>query len=120
MSSDDDTIWPRLSALAAQASTAGLSRIFKSRELSRNTHLVSGLGLTGHDAYEFMENYATLFNVKPGDFDPSNYFDPEGLWVLPRMKKQKPKMPITLGMLELAARDGEWNSAKLNKLSCSD
>jgi hypothetical protein len=110
-----DTIWSRLVALVSEIPTIGSRRIFGSKEFTRSTNLVSDLGLIGDDAYEFMEKYASVFDVRRGDFEPSNYFYSEGLWILPRLKRQKPKLPITLGMLELAARDGEWNSAKLSE-----
>ncbi len=113
MVSSENAIWLRLVALVDELPTMGVLRLMGSKELTRNTNLVSDLGLVGDDAYEFMEKYATIFGVKRGDFDSSNYFDSEGLWILPRLKKQKPKMQITLGMLELAAHEGEWNSAKL-------
>jgi len=108
MENDEDSIWTRLVLLVEELDTIGFSRLLGSRELTRNTHLVSDLGLTGDDASEFMERYAALFGVKRGDYDSSNYFEPESLWLLPRLRKQKPKMPITLGMLEQAAREGEW------------
>lgn len=109
----EDTIWPKLLALVAELPTTGFSRLVDARELTRDTHLVSDLGLTGDDAFEFMEQYASLFGVKRGDYDPSDYFEPESLWLLPRLKKYKSKQRITLGMLEMAAREGEWNSARL-------
>jgi len=67
-----------------------------------------------------MEKYASRLNVKKEDYDSSAYFDTEGLWLLPRFKKRKIKMRITLGMLELAARGGEWNSARLHQAYLND
>lgn len=117
MVNTEDTIWPRLLALVAELPTVGISRLVGSKELTRTTSLVSDLGLTGDDAFEFMEKYAATFGVKQGDYDSANYFEPEILWLLPRFRKQNPKIKITLGMLEFAAREGEWNSAKLDLLS---
>lgn len=108
-----ETIWPRLLALVEELPTMGISRLMGSKEITRATNLVSDLGLTGDDAFEFMEKYAALFDVKQGDYDSSNYFESEGLWLLPRLRKHKAKIPITLGMLEIAACDGEWNASKL-------
>jgi hypothetical protein len=113
----DDTIWLRLVALVEELPTKGLSRLMNAKELTRETELVAHLGLVGDDAFEFMERYAARFGVEKGDYDSSTYFEAEGLWLLPRLRKQKPKMRITLGMLELAAQDGEWNCAKLHRLS---
>ena len=119
MVSNEDTIWTRIVTLVEGLPTKGLSQLLSAGELTRNTDLVSDLGLVGDDAFEFMEQYADLFAVEKGDYDSSNYFDAEGLWLLPRLRKHKPKMRITLGMLELAAREGKWNSAKLNQI-CSE
>lgn len=117
MVNTEDTIWPRLLALVGELPTKGVSCLVGSMEFTRATNLVSDLGLSGDDAFEFMEKYAEVFGVKHGDYDSSSYFEPESLWLLPRLRKHQPKLPITLGMLESAARDGEWNSAKLRLLS---
>lgn len=111
----DDTLWNEILALVEELPTAGLSRLVGAQPLTRDTDLVADLGLVGDDAFEFMEKYAARLHVERGDYDASAYFDPEGLWILPRFGKRKPKKRITLGMLELAARDGEWNSARLDQ-----
>lgn len=113
MVSKDNTVWPRLIALVETLPTQGISRVLGSQKLTRDTDLVLDLGLTGDDAFEFMERYAAIFCVARGDFDMANYFEAEGLWLFPSLRKQKPKMKITLGMLELAAQEGEWRSASL-------
>lgn len=117
MVNEEDAIWPRLLALIEELPTRGISRLVGSKALTRKTDLVSDLGLTGDDAFEFMERYAEVFGVKRGDYDSSTYFEPESLWPLPRLRKHPRKQPITLGMLESAACDGEWNSARLLLLS---
>ena len=108
-------VWDRTVELVKDIDTTGLKGIGRKLELTKQTDLVSDLGLVGDDAFEFMEKYAASLDVKQGDYDSSAYFDTEGLWLLPRFGKKKPKMHITLGMLELAARTGEWNSEKLNR-----
>ena len=45
----------------------------------------------------------------------SDYFESEGLWLLPSFKKRKPKMHITLGLLVLAAKTGVWNTETLQQ-----
>lgn len=115
MVTGDDTLWNEIVALVEEMPTAGLSRLVGAKQLTRETDLVADLGLVGDDAFEFMEKYAARLNVKRGDYDASAYFEPEGLWILPRFGKRKPKKRITLGMLELAARDGEWSSARLDR-----
>lgn len=115
MVTGDDTLWNEILALVEELPTAGLSRLVGAKPLTRETDLVADLGMIGDDAFEFMEKYAARLHVERGDYDASAYFEPEGLWILPRFGKRKSKKRITLGMLELAARDGEWNSAKLQE-----
>lgn len=113
MVSNENTVWKQILALVEDLPTVGLRQAGKTKALTRQTDLVRDLGLVGDDAFEFMENYAACLNVKTGDFAWSDYFDPEGLWLLPKMGKPDTKKPITLGMLEMAAIDGEWDSNKL-------
>jgi len=108
------------SRLVEDIPSIGLARVGRELELSRQKELVSELGLVGDDAFEFMGKYASYLNVEKGDYDSSSYFDAEGLWLLLRFRKRKAKMRITLGMLELAARDGEWDSAKLGRAYLND
>ncbi|NMG37403.1 DUF1493 family protein [Azoarcus sp. TTM-91] len=117
MVNTEDAIWPRLLKLIEEIPTVGVSSLIGSKSLERTTDLVSDLGLTGDDAFAFMERYAEEFGVDRGDYDSSNYFEPESLWIFPRLRKRKPKLPITLGMLESAARDGVWNTERLRFLS---
>ncbi len=60
------------------------------------------------DAFAFMARYAETFGVQRGDDDPSAYFEPEGLCLLPAWRR-----PMSLGMLECAAREGAWCLARL-------
>jgi hypothetical protein len=110
-----DDLWQRIVGLAQAVPTVGPGRLWKKSEPTRQTDLVSDLGLVGDDAFEFMEKFAELFGVDKGDFDSAAYFDAEGLSLLPSLKKKAEKKRITLGMLELAARDGKWNSQKLDQ-----
>lgn len=48
-------------------------------------------------------------DVQRGDDDPSAYFKPEGLCLLPDWRR----WPMTLGMRECSAREGVWCSARL-------
>lgn len=120
MVSGGSDIWNRIVELARDIPSIGLGWIRGERELTRRTDLVDDLGLVGDDAFEFMERFATSFAVKKGDYDASAYFDPEGLWFLPTFRSRKPKLHLTLGMLELAAKDGEWNSVRLNRAYLDD
>jgi Protein of unknown function (DUF1493) len=110
-----DDVWERIVGLADEVPSVGLRQVAKKREFTRRTDLVLDLGLVGDDAIEFMDKYASEFDVKQGDYETSAYFDAEGLWLLPTFKKQKEKKKITLGMLYLAAKSGKWDSEKLNQ-----
>ncbi len=103
-------IWESLLKLAEDIPTFGVRQLWKKHPLTRQTDLVADLGLIGDDALEFMEKYANAFGVKSGDYDYLSYFDPEQLWLLPKFRKTKKKHIITLGMLELAAKNGVWNT----------
>lgn len=115
-----DDIWERIVRLAEDIPSVTFKNLGKQIEYTRQTDLVSDFGLVGDDASEFMDRYASEFNVKQGDYDASAYFDAEGLWLLPTFKKQKEKKHITLGMLYLAAKSGEWDSEKLNHAYLND
>lgn len=103
-------VWEDIVKLAEEIPTFGLKQLGKTQILTRQTDLVVDLGLIGDDAIEFMDKYASAFNVQFGDYKFSLYFEPEQLWILPTFRKTKKKNSITLGMLELAARVGVWNS----------
>ncbi len=62
-----------------------------------------------------MEAFASKFNVDKGDYRSSDYFGSEGLWLLSIFRKTTPTLPITLGMLHIAAREGTWNTQKLQQ-----
>ncbi len=108
------TIWDNILELVKVLPTTGLKGALDKKELTRQTDLVADLGLVGDDAFEFMDQFSTKFNVKEGDYCSSLYFDAEGLWMLPLFKKKQKKMHITLGMLEMAALSGLWETEKLN------
>ncbi len=110
-----DDIWERIVRLAEEIPSVGFRHVGKGQEFTRQTDLVSDLGLVGDDASEFMDRYASEFNIKQGDYEASTYFDAEGLWILPTFRKKKEKKHITLGMLYLAVKIGEWDSEELNR-----
>lgn len=115
-----DDNWERIVRLAEEIHSVGFRHVGKGQEFTRQTDLVSDLGLIGDDASEFMDRYASEFDVKQGDYDASAYFDAEGLWILPTFRKKREKMHITLGMLHLAAKIGEWDSEELNRAYLND
>ncbi|NOS89250.1 MAG: DUF1493 family protein [Methylococcaceae bacterium] len=113
MVTEQASIWGQILLLIKDMPTNAFSRLNKEIEFTRQTDLVVDLGLVGDDAFEFMEKYASSLHVRKGDYDMSLYFDAESLWLLPKVGKSQPKMPITLGMLEVAAKQGVWDSNKL-------
>ena len=115
---DDSTIWQAIAELASSIDTSG-SRS-GAVELTPRTDLVKDLGLTGDDAFRFMDTFAERLKVAPGDFDALDYFEEESLWLLPWFGRKTKGLPITLGMLFLAAKDGRWDSAKLNRANLDD
>lgn len=105
-----EDIWNKILLLAQDPPSVPLKYLFKKPNLTPQTDLAEDLGLVGQDAFDFMENYATQLSVNKGDYEWSNYFEPEGLWLLPSFRKKQKKKPITLGMLALAAQMGTWNT----------
>lgn len=82
--------------------------------ISRHTNIVADIGLDGDDADEFMAAYAKTFSVDAGDFQFSSYFGPEGFdligAVIDVIRRKPALKPLTIGMLELAAKMGRWDS----------
>lgn len=105
--------------LAEDVPSFGLRQLGKKIVLTRHTDLVEDLGLVGDDAVEFMDAYAATFGIEPGDYKFSSYFGSERLWLLPGFSKAGRKSSITLGMLELAARAGIWDSVRLEQARVS-
>ena len=91
---------------------------------SEHTALAHDFGVAGYDGKEFMEAYASRFNVDLGEFDWVRYFGPEaggnpfGLfaYLYKRLVRGVPTrqlvdLPeITLGHLVLCANLGKWQS----------
>jgi len=107
-------IWENIVKLAEDVCSVEFW-IFKKKKMTRQTDLVDDLDLVGDDAFEFMEKYALDLDVERGDYDALLYFETEGLWLLPSFTKQREKKPLTLGMLELAAKMGYWDTESLNQ-----
>jgi len=112
-------IWERLVRLVEDVPSFGLRQLSRKMVLTRQTDLVEDLGLVGDDAVEFMDAYASAFNVEAGDYSFSSYFDSEQLWLLPGFSKAGQRNSITLGMLELTAMVGTWESVRLEQAEAS-
>lgn len=87
------------------------------RELTRQTTLNYDLGVDGDDADEVMSTFFERFQIEPGDYHWARYFGEEGFnpfSVLLALLRKKPKpVPLTLGMLESAAKNRIWITAQL-------
>lgn len=108
-------LWEQLVQLASNIDSVGLRQLGRRITYTRDTELVKDLGLTGDDAFQFMEDFASRFNVMAGDYRSEDYFEPEGLWLLSAFRRKKATTPVTLGMLLLAARDGIWDKNRLEQ-----
>lgn len=78
-------------------------------ELTPETKIEEDLGITGIEAFYFIEAFREKFDVDISQFQIANYFETEGDWILPNMiyffrgKKIREKM-LTLGDLEKAIK----------------
>ena len=84
-------------------------------ELSRETELLSDLGIDGDDAVEFLEDFSKEFSVDVSQLVFDKYFNQESLDSVNLIssifskKKRKMLLPITLGMLEECSKKGQWD-----------
>ena len=112
----NEEIWKRLVKFVGDEISSSTAL-----KISRNTKLVEDLGLIGDDADDFMGKFSQLFSVGGGDFRFDDYFPPEGFDLVGLIggifteKRENPKFaPLTLGMLEHAAKLGVWDTGKIN------
>lgn len=77
-------------------------------ELQRETRVEQDLGITGDDAYDFIDAFSKQFSVDVTNFNFDSYFELEGDWILPELVrffrgiKKEEKLVLTLGDLEKA------------------
>jgi hypothetical protein len=85
--------------------------------LSLSTDINRDLGVEGDDANQLMPEFFHRFAVEIENYDPYRYFVPEGydLLAFRRGAERQGNIPITLGMLYLAAKTGAWNPALLEQ-----
>lgn len=88
----------------------------KSVKLSLDTQ-IGKLGLDGDDALEFMTTFAEKFNVNMDGFDFDKHFGPEAgfnpflfMYYLLLDKEKLHRIPITVGDLTEAAKNGKWKA----------
>lgn len=84
-------------------------------DLTIDTDLRRDLRMAEEDADEFIAKLFQEFSIAAGDFDFTRCFPSEGLWLFGR--KRSAPVPLTLGMLLRAARDGIWSTAAIEKQS---
>ncbi len=82
-------------------------------ELQRETRVEQDLGITGDEAYEFIDAFGRQFSVDVTNFKFNCYFELEGDWILPALirffkgKRKEEKLVLTLGDLEKAVESNE-------------
>ncbi len=89
--------------------------------LSLSTDINRELGIEGDDANEVMPEFFERFSINIDDYDPYRYFVPEGydLFAFRRGQDRRGRIPITLGMLYLAAQSKFWNTKELESMKYS-
>ncbi|MBP4139794.1 DUF1493 family protein [Flavobacterium cupreum] len=81
--------------------------------ITRSTQIENDLGVYGEDAVEFIVAFGKGFNVDVSRFMASDYFSPEGDFILPAIirfltnKKKKERKSFTIGHLEKAIIAGK-------------
>lgn len=91
------------------------------KDLSLATDINRDLGIEGDDANELMPEFFERFSINIDDYDPYRYFVPEGydFFSFRRGKDRRGKIPITLGMLYLAAKTKIWDTQALESVEFS-
>ena len=90
--------------------------------LTRETQIEQELGISGHDAVEFILAFSKEFNVDVSRFMAGDYFDDEGGQLMSQIKKifsknkTSKKKQITLGDLERAVTAGKLDETVIGRL----
>ncbi|MEW6347325.1 MAG: DUF1493 family protein [Pseudomonadota bacterium] len=99
------------------------SRASRHKPITPHTLLEDDLGITSDRAGDFMDRFFLRFEVDPGDYRTDRYFrdGASGLRLLlalftGRRSEERRRVPLTVGMLASAARQGRWESLKLEAL----
>lgn len=126
----DDYIWENLVAYVENNywKLPKLYYFFKPNEerfMARDTSICDDIRVEGIDADELIYGFIEKFDVNEGDYEHYAYFTGEGFgydfYGAKATKKLKQKygydfpLPMTLGMLEQAAKNGVWNIKKLHE-----
>lgn len=84
-------------------------------EIRMETRLEEDLGMTGDDAWEFMQGFSERFHVDMGAFVFQDYFGQEGcnpllLFGMLLGFHAKPRQAITVSHLVDVAHSGKWTA----------
>jgi hypothetical protein len=112
-----DDVWRRLEAFV-DVEWGRPRRLLGGRhELGPSTSLERDLGLTGIDAYDFIDEWAERFGVDVDTFPYGRYIGQEGvdpltplLGLVWKRFRRPPLVPLTLGMLAEAVHLGRWDT----------
>lgn len=92
--------------------------------ITSDTSIENDLGVTGDDSAIFMEAFFEEFNIDPGDFDCSKYFEGEGVFnpfaalarlIFRKADKTYTRISLTVGMLQRAIELGVWSNQRLRE-----
>ena len=91
----------------------------ENRPIARADCLEGDLGVSGDEAFDFMEKYFEHFGVERGDYAFQRYFCEEGFNLLEvlampfskKVRQKYQKVPLTVGMLERAVETGIWKTS---------
>ncbi len=81
-------------------------------KITRMTNIERDLGITGDDAWDFLEKYGNKFKVDISNFDFNKSFQEEGSWVFGWVlnifsNKNSTRQTLTVGQLEEAVKIGK-------------
>ena len=112
---DDKEVVDRVVAFVSRENPPPIFSKLSPKEIGLETDLRSDLRMLEEDAGAMLEKFFQEFSVKNTDFDLSRYFPPEGLWLLPSIKKRQIPVRLTIGMLVKAAKNNEWATVVIER-----
>jgi hypothetical protein len=88
--------------------------------LTPATRLEADIRIAGIDAIEFIDKWATTFDIAATEFPYNRYFGSESFDLLGSLAglfserfRPRPVVPLTLGMLAEATRRGRWDTEEI-------
>ncbi|MCR4467625.1 DUF1493 family protein [Burkholderia sp. SCN-KJ] len=114
--------WEKLAAFAREE--LGRPLFGGQLRIEPSSRLEEDLRVTGIDAIEFIDKWAETFGVNAAEFPYDRYFGPEGqemvttfLALFSERYRKRPRVPLTLGMLEEAMRIGRWDTDAIESVA---